>query len=64
MTSVSKSVYINKLDNIVGESNNTYHTAIKIKPVDIKDNTSIDFKKEVTDKDPEFKVGDHVRISK
>ena len=64
MTSVSKSVYIDKLDNIVGESNNTYHTAIKIKPVDIKDNTSIDFKKEVTDKDPEFKVGDHVRISK
>ena len=64
MTSVSKSVYIDKLDNIVGEPNNTYHTAIKIKPVDIKDNTSIDFKKEVTDKDPEFKVGDHVRISK
>ena len=64
MTSVSKSVYIDKLDNIVGGYNNTYHKAIKIKPVDIKDNTSIDFKKEVTDKDPEFKVGDHVRISK
>ena len=64
MTSVSKSVYIDKLDNIVGGYNNTYHKAIKIKPVDIKDNTSIDFKKEVNDKDPEFKVGDHVRISK
>ena len=64
MTSVSKSVYNDKLDNIVGEYNNTYHKAIKIKPVDIKDSTSIDFKKEVNDKDPGFKIGDHVRISK
>ena len=38
--------------------------AIKMKPVDVKDNTYIDFKKEVNDKDPEFKVGDHVIISK
>ena len=37
---------------------------IKMKPVDVKDNTYIDFKKEVNDKDPKFKVGDHVRISK
>ena len=44
--------------------NNTYHTSIKMKPVDIKDNTYIDFKKEVNDKNPKFKVGDHVRISK
>ena len=35
-----------------------------MKPVDVKDNTYIDFKKEVHDKDPKFKVGDHVRISK
>ena len=35
-----------------------------MKPVDVKDNTYIDFKKEVNDKDPKFKVGDHVRISK
>ena len=35
-----------------------------MKPVDIKDNTHIDFKKEVNDKDPKFKVRDHVRISK
>ena len=38
--------------------------AIKMKPVDVKDNTYIDFKKEVNDKDPKFKIGDHVRISK
>ena len=35
-----------------------------MKPVDVRDNTYTDFKKEVNDKDPKFKVGDHVRISK
>ena len=37
---------------------------IKMKPVDVKDNKYIDFEKEVKDKDPNFKVGDHIRISK
>ena len=64
MTAISKNVYINKLDDIVGEYNNTYHRTIKMKPVDVKDNTYIDFEKEVNDKDPKIKVGDHVRISK
>ena len=35
-----------------------------MKPVDVKDNTTIDFLKEVNDKNPKFKVSDHVRISK
>ena len=64
MTLVLKNVYIDKVDDIVGEYNNTYHRTIKMKPVDVKDNTYTDFKKEVNDKDPKFKVGDHVRISK
>ena len=64
MTSISKNVYIDKLNDIVNEYNNTYHRTIKMKPVDVKDNTYIDFKKEVNDKNPKFKVGDHVRISK
>ena len=65
MTSVSKNVYIDKLDDIVGEYNNTYHRAIKMKPVDVKDNTYIDFTYTTyIDKNPKFKVGDHVRISK
>ena len=63
MTSISKNVYFYKLDDIV-KKYNTYHTSIKIKPVDVKDNTYIDFEKEVNDKDPKFKVGNHVRISK
>ena len=61
MTSVSENVYIDKLDNIVGEYNNTYHGTINMTLVDVKDNTYIDFKKEFNDKDPKFKVGDHVR---
>ena len=64
MTSVSKNVYIDKLDDTVDEYNNTYHRRIKMKPADVEDNTYIDFKKEVSDKDPKFKVGDHVRICK
>ena len=64
MTSISKNVYIDKLDDIVDEYNNTYHTTIKMKPIDLKDNTYINTSKEINNKDPKFKVGDHVRISK
>ena len=64
MTSISKNVYIDKLDDIVNEYNNTYHTAIKMKPVDVKDNTYINTDKKNNNKDPKFEVGDCVRISK
>ena len=64
MTSISKNVYIDKLDDKVNEYNNTYHTTIKMKPTDVKDNTYINSDKEINDKDPKFRVGDHVRISK
>ena len=47
MTSLSKNVYIDRLDDIVKEYNNTYHKSIKMKPVDVKDNTYIDFKKKL-----------------
>ena len=60
MTSVSK----NKLNHVVDEYNNTYHTTIKMKPIDVKDNTYINTDKEIHDKGPKFKVGDYVRISK
>ena len=64
MTSISKTVYIDKLDDIINEFINTYHGTINMKPVDVKDNVYIDFKNEVNDKDPNFKVVDYVRISK
>ena len=62
MTSVAKNVYTDKLDDIVNEYNNTYHKTIKMKPVDIKDNTYINFNKKVNYKDSKFNVDDHVRI--
>ena len=64
MTAISKNIYIDKLDDILNEYNNAYHRTIKMKPVDIKDNTYFDFEKEINDKDPKFKIGDHVRIFK
>ena len=64
MTSIPKNVYNDKLDDIVHKYNNKKHRTIKMKPIDVKDNTYIDFGKEVSDNDHKFKVGDYVRISK
>ena len=64
MTAVSKNVYVDKLDDAVNEYNNTYHRTIKMRPIKIKDNTYFDYIKEVNNKDPKFKVDEHVRISK
>ena len=47
MTSISKNVYIDQLDDIVNEYNNTCHKTIEMKPVDVKDNTYIDFIKKL-----------------
>ena len=57
-------MYNDKLNNMVNKYNNTYHSAIKMKPVDVKSNMYIDSKKEIDDKYPKFKIGDIVRISK
>ena len=62
MTSISKNVYIDKLDT-VNKCNDTYHGTIKLKPVDVKSNKYIDSSEEINDKDPKFKIGD-VRMSK
>ena len=45
MTSISKNVYIHKLDDIVNKYNNTYHSTIKMKPVDVKPSTYIESSK-------------------
>ena len=63
MNSVSKTVSVDKLDDLVNKFNNTYHSAIKMKPIDVKSSTYIDFHVESDDKDPKFKADDHVRIS-
>ena len=64
MTSISKNVYIDKLDDIVNKYNNIYHRNIKIKSIDVEYNTYIDFGKENNNKNPKFKIGDHVKILK
>ena len=55
-------MYIDKLDDAVDEYNSTYHRTTKMILADVKVNTYIGFKKQFNDKDPKFKLGDHVRI--
>ena len=64
MTTISKYVYFDVLDDIVNKYNNTYHKSIKMKPADVGDDSFAEYNKESNEKDPKFKVGDHVRISK
>ena len=64
MTSISKNVYIDNLDDKVNKYNNTYYTTIKMKPVEIKPTTYIDSSKKNYDEDAKFKIDDIVRISK
>ena len=64
ITSVPKNVCIDKLDDIVNNYNNTYHGTIKMKPVDVKWSTYTDFNKNNYNKNPKFKIVDHIRISK
>ena len=62
MTSLSKNMHINKLDDIVNEYDNTYHRKIKLKPVDVIDNAYIDFSKKVNDKDPNIRISKYKNI--
>ena len=64
MASISKNVYFEVLDDIVEKYNNTYHRTIKMKPIDVKNDSFAEYNEESNEKDSEFKIGDHVRISK
>ena len=64
MTSISKNVYFDVLDDIVNKYNNTVHKTIKMKPIDVTNNSFVEYNEESNKNDPKFKVGDHVRISK
>ena len=63
MISISKNLYIDKLDDIVNKYNNTYHSTIKMKPVNVRSSTYINSSKEINAKDPKFKIEDVVKIS-
>ena len=63
-TAISKNVYFDVLDDILNKQNNTVHRTIKMKPIDVTDDSYAEYNKYFNKKDPKFKVGGHVRISK
>ena len=64
MTPISKNVYFDVLNDIVNKSNNTVHKTITMKPADITSDSYAEYNKDSNEKDPKFKVGDRVTISK
>ena len=64
MAAISENVYLDVLDDIVDKYNNTVHKTIKMKPIDVTDDSYAEYNEDFNKKDPKFKVGDHVRISK
>ena len=62
--SISKNVYYVVLDDLVKKYNNTWHSTIKMKPRDVKDNNITEYVEKPNKKDPTFNIGDRVRISK
>ena len=64
MIAISKNVYIDVLNDIVNKYNNTIHRTIKIKPIDVINDSYAEYKEDFNKKGPKFKVNDHIRISK
>ena len=64
MTAISKNIYFDVLDDIVNKYNNAVHRTIKMKPIDITGDSYVEYNENLNKKDPKFKVGDHIRISK
>ena len=64
MTAISKNVYFYVLDDIAHKYKNTVHRPIKMKPIDVTDDSYAKYNEDFNKKYPKFKVGDHVRISK
>ena len=64
MTAVSKNVSFDLLDNIVNKYNNFVHRSIKMKPIDVTSESYAKHNEDSNEKDPKFKIGDHVTISK
>ena len=64
MTAISKNVYIDVLNDIVNKYNNTIHRTIKIKPIDVTNDSYVEYNEKSNKKGPKLKVNDHVRIQK
>ena len=64
MTAVHANIYFTVLDDIVNKYNNTVHRTIKMKPIDVTSDSYAEYNEDSNKKNPKFKVGDYVRISK
>ena len=64
MTTISKNVYFDVLEDIVNKYNNTVYRIIKMKPINVTDDSFAEYNEDSNKRNPKFKVGDHVRISK
>ena len=64
MTTISKNVYIDSLNDIVNRYNNTIHRSIEMKPIDVMGDSYVEYNEDFNKKGRKFKVNDHVRISK
>ena len=64
MTAISKNVYFDMLDDIVDKYNNTVHRTIKMKPIEVMNDFYAEYDEYPNKKNPKFKVGDNIRISK
>ena len=64
MTAISKNAYFDVLDNNLNKYNNKVHRSIKMKRTDVTSNSYAEYNEDLNKKDPKFKDGDHVRISK
>ena len=59
ITSISKNVYFDVLDDIVNKYNNTVHKTIKMKPIDVTDDSFVEYNEDLNKRNTKFKVGDH-----
>ena len=64
MTTILKNIYFDVLDDTADKYNNTVHRTIKMKPIDVTSDSYAEYNEDFNKKDPKFKVGDNVRISK
>ena len=64
MTAISKNLYFDALNDVVNKYNNTIHRTIKMKPIDVTDDSFAEYNEQSNKRNPKFNVGDHVRISK
>ena len=62
MTAISQNIYFDVLENIVDKYNNTVHRTIKMKPIEVTNDSFAEYNEDSNNKNPKFKVGDHVRI--